>query len=109
MVLRPGGRGRVGRCRTFTLLRATPNWGWPLTFPQAFLEVDDDLAVHVSAGLKLDRGADLPDRKGCGDRHPELTRGHQVGDLLEGTRSGVGAVRRRDPVDRGGKGGDAVG
>jgi AcrR family transcriptional regulator len=29
------------------------------------LEVDDDLAVHVPAGLKLDRGADLLDWEAC--------------------------------------------
>src|SRR5262249_9211540 len=31
------------------------------------LEVDDDLAVHVPAGLKLDRGADLLDQEACRD------------------------------------------
>src|SRR5215216_4185339 len=40
MVLRPGGRGRVGRRRTFTLLRATPP-GWPLTFVRIMCAWDD--------------------------------------------------------------------
>ena len=46
MVLRPGGRGRVGRRRTFTLLRATPP-GWPLTFVPDLLGPHRHV-VHVS-------------------------------------------------------------
>ncbi len=42
------------------------------------------------------------------DGHPELARRDQAGDLFEGARGGVGAVRRRDPVDLRGDGGDAL-
>jgi hypothetical protein len=35
----------------------------PSAFFSTLLEVDDDLAVYVPAGLKLDRGADLLDRE----------------------------------------------
>jgi hypothetical protein len=48
------------------------------------LEVDDDLAVDVPAGLQLDRSADLPDREGCRDGHTELAGRDQAGDLLDG-------------------------
>src|SRR5690348_10947170 len=72
------------------------------------LEVDDDLAVHVPAGLKLDRGADLLDWEACRDGHAELARRDQAGDLLDGAGGGVSAVGRRDPVDLCGDGGDAL-
>ena len=68
------------------------------------LEVDDDLAVHVPAGLKLDRGADLPDREGGRDGHTKLARRDQAGDLLDGAGGGVSAVCRRDSVDLRGDG-----
>jgi hypothetical protein len=63
------------------------------------LEVDDDLAVHVPAGLKLDRGADLLHRESCRDGHAELARRDQARNLLDGAGGGIGAVCRRDPVD----------
>src|ERR1700722_18761198 len=71
------------------------------------LEVDDDLAVYVPAGLKLDRRADLLDREACRDGHTELARRDQAGDLLDGAGGGVSAVRRRDPVGLCSDGGDA--
>lgn len=71
------------------------------------LKADDDLAVHVPAGLELDRGADLPDRESCRDGHAELARRDQAGDLLDGAGGGVSAVGRRDPVDLCSDGGDA--
>src|SRR5689334_15268493 len=66
------------------------------------LEVDDDLAVHVPAGLELDRRADLLHREGRGQGHSELPLRDQPRDLLDRAGGGVGAVRRRDPVDQGG-------
>ena len=45
-------------------------------------EVDDDLAVHVPARLKLDRRADLLHRESCRDGHTELARRDQAGNLL---------------------------
>jgi hypothetical protein len=63
----------------------------------------------VAPRLKLDRGADLFDRKACRDRHPEPTRRNQAGDLLDGARGCVGAVRRRDPVNLGGNARDSEG
>src|ERR1700744_3226964 len=74
----------------------------------ARLEVDDDLAVHVPAGLELDRGADLADREAGRDGHPELTLRDQAGDLLDGAGGGFGAVGRCDSVDLGRDGGDAL-
>ena len=71
------------------------------------LEVDDDLAVHVPAGLKLDRRADLLDRETCCDGHTELARGDQASNLLYGAGGGVSAVCRRDPLDLSSDGGDA--
>src|SRR5215207_8388792 len=44
MVLRPGGRGRVGRRRTSTQLRAT-HTGWPLTFPPVILSTPERAPV----------------------------------------------------------------
>src|SRR5579862_5540389 len=79
---------------------------WPERMP--LLEVDDDLAVHVPAGLKLDRGADLLNREGCRDWHTELARRDQAGNLLDGAGGGVSAVCRRDSVDLCGDGGDAL-
>ena len=72
------------------------------------LEVDDDLAVYVPAGLKLDRGADLLDREACRDGHTELARRDQASNLLYGAGGGVSAVCRCDSVDLCSDGGDAV-
>ena len=72
------------------------------------LEVDDDLAVDVPAGLELDRGADLLDREACRDGHTELARRDQAGNLLYGAGGGVGAVCRCDSVDLCSDGGDAL-
>jgi len=40
--------------------------------------------VHVPAGLKLDRSADLLDREACRDGDAELARRDQAGNLLDG-------------------------
>jgi hypothetical protein len=71
-------------------------------------EVDDDLAVHVPAGLKFDRLADLLEREGCRDRHTEVARRHQASDLGDRASGGVGTVDRRHPVDSRGDRGDAL-
>ena len=64
--------------------------------------------MHVPAGLKLDRSADLLDREACRDGDAELARRDQAGNLLDGAGGGVSAVGRRDPVDLGSDGGDAL-
>ncbi len=66
------------------------------------LEVDDDLALHVPAGLEFDRGADLLDRKIGRDRHTELARRDQSGNLFESVggrrwRHWLGRSRRSGP------------
>ena len=78
-----------------------------VVFPTS-LEVDDDLPPYVPPRLKFDRGANLFDRKAGRDRHPQAARCNQAGDLREGARGCVGAVRRCDAVDLGGDGRDAL-
>ena len=46
------------------------------------LDVDDDLAVHVPAGLELDRGADLFDGEARCDWYPDLACCNEAGDLF---------------------------
>src|ERR1700733_6583090 len=81
---------------------------WRSVASSAGIEVDDDLAVHVPAGLKLNRGADLLDREARRDGHAELARRDQASNLLDGAGGGVSAVCRRDPVDLCSDGGDAL-
>jgi AcrR family transcriptional regulator len=57
---------------------------------------DDDLAGPVPAGSKLDGRADLLHREAGGDGHPKLARRDQASKPIDGTRVGVGAVRRRE-------------
>jgi hypothetical protein len=85
-----------------------PMRGRDSTLGRRKLEVDDDLAVHVPAGLKLDRGADLLHRESCRDGHTELARRDQARNLLDGAGGGVSTVCRRDPVDLCSDGGDAL-
>ena len=74
--------------------------------PALDLEVDDDLALHVPAGLEFGRGADLLDREARRDRHPELARRNQAGDLFQGAGDGVRAIGGRHAVDLRGDGAD---
>ena len=59
-----------------------PMRGRESTLGRRKLKIDDDLAMHVPAGLKLDRGADLLDREACRDGHTELARRDQASNLL---------------------------
>src|SRR5581483_7755633 len=82
------------RCSDGSLVSANP------------LEVDDDLAVHVSAGLELDRGPNLFDWEGRRDRYPDFAGANEAGYLIDGV-GGVGAVCGLDAVDLAGDRGDA--
>lgn len=78
------------------------------TFLVRRLDVDDDFAVDVAAGLKLDCGADLLHWEACCDGYPKLARCNKIGDLIEGSGGGVGAVGRGDVVDLCSDGGDPL-
>ena len=80
----------------------------PVGLRDAKLEVDDDdLAVHVPAGLQLDRGVDLLDRKlaAMGTRRRPSATSRAISSMAPAAAPFAEVI----PLTWGGDGGDALG